>query len=306
MNNWKPRNDLFASFGIEYKDENGKNNSIIADFLPADFDLSRSTLAFSGEFLYSKNSFNANLGLRIDNPEDFDTEVSPRVGANYLFENSKTRIRGSWGEGFKLPSFYALGEPNVGNPNLRPETSNGFDLGVDQDLFDGHLQLALTYFWNRYKDLIDFSAEQFLLVNRDLVKDQGFEFEGTVPVSKAFRFNGYVGYTDAKIEDSPERLRDRPRWRGGIGFDWYPLEGSHLRVDTVWVGERPDFQLPVPQFEFAEAYSTTNLVFNQQVGRDFSAYVRIENLFNNKYQNFIGFPDPGLFARVGLLYKFGG
>lgn len=306
MNNWKVRNDLSASFGIDYKQEDGENNSLIADFLPADFALDRSTLAFSGELLYTSGSFNANLGVRVDDPEGFDTKVSPRVGANYLFEGSKTRIRSTWGEGFKLPSFFALGEPNVGNPNLKPETSRGFDMGVDQDLLEGRLQLSLTYFNNSYRDLIDFSPELFLLINRDLVKDQGFEFEATAPVFKAFRFNGHVSYTDAKIEDSPEKLRDRPAWRGGIGLDWLPREGSHLHIDTIWVGERADFQLPVPQFDTAEAYSTTNLVFNQKWTRDFSAFIRIDNLFNNKYQNFIGFPDPGFFFRIGLIYKVGG
>ncbi len=306
LNNWKIRNDFSASFGLEAEIEDGENNSIIADFLPSDFALTRTTVAFSGEALYSSNSFNVNLGLRIDAPEDFDVEVSPRVGASYLFETSGTRIRSSWGEGFKLPSFFALGEPNVGNPDLRPETSQGFDVGVEQGLLKGKLQMSLTYFWNEYRDLIDFSPELFKLINRDLVKDQGVEFEANISASKGLQFNGYVSYLDAKILDSPEKLRDRPRWRSGIGFQWEPLSGSALRIDTVWVGERADFQLPVPQFDTAEAYSTTNLVFNQKLSRDFSAYLRIDNLFNNKYQNFIGFPDPGFFARVGVIFKLGG
>jgi outer membrane cobalamin receptor len=300
------RNDLSTSLGIEFKDEDGKNDSLIADFLESDFALDRTTLAFTGEALYTSGSFNGNFGIRLDDPEGFDVKVSPRVGANYFFENSKTRIRGTWGEGFKLPSFYALGEPNVGNPNLKPETSVGFDVGVDQDFLAGKLQLSLTYFWNHYRDLIDFSAELFQLVNRDLVKDQGFEFETNVPVSATMRFNGHVSYTDSKIENSPEKLRDRPRWRGGVGFGWRPFSSSDFRVDTIWVGERADFQLPVPQFNTAEAYSTTNFVFNQKWSRDFSAYVRIDNLFNNKYQNFIGFPDPGIFFRGGLIYRLGG
>lgn len=306
LNNWKIRNDFTATFGLEAEIEDGENNSIIADFLPSDFALTRTTVAFSGEALYTSSSLNVNFGLRVDSPEDFDVEVSPRVGASYLFEASSTRIRTSWGEGFKLPSFYALGEPNVGNPDLLPETSQGFDVGVEQGLLKGKLQMSLTYFWNQYRDLIDFSPELFLLINRDLVKDQGVEFEANVSASKALQFNGYVSYLDAKIIDSPEKLRDRPRWRGGIGFQWEPFSNTELRLDTVWVGERADFQLPVPQMDTAEAYSTTNLVFNQKLNRDFSAYLRIDNLFNNKYQNFIGFPDPGFFARVGVIFKLGG
>lgn len=306
MNNWKLQNDLSASFGVEVKEEDGKNDSVIAEFLPSSFDLSRTTLSFTGEGLYSSGPFNANFGLRIDDPDDFDVKVSPRVGANYFFENTKTRIRGTWGNGFKLPSFYALGEPNVGNPNLKPETSTGFDLGVDQDLLDGRLQVSLTYFWNHYRDLIDFSAELFKLVNRDLVKDQGAEFEATVPVSNTLHFMGHVSYIDSKIVNSPEKLRDRPKWRGGIGVQWQPFSGSQLQFDTIWVGERADFQLPVPQLNIAPAYNTTDLAFTQKLTRDFSGYVRIENLFNNKYQNFIGFPDPGFFARFGVIYKLGG
>ena len=66
----------------------------------------------------------------------------------FAWDPRQTRIKASWAEGFKLPSFFALGEPNVGNPDLRPEKSRGFDVGIEQPLANGKGRVSLTYYRN--------------------------------------------------------------------------------------------------------------------------------------------------------------
>jgi len=72
----------------------------------------------------------------VDLPQQFDTKASPRIGVSYILEATHTTFRVNAGEEFKLPSFFALGHPLVGNPNLLPETSRSVDVGVSQALWD--------------------------------------------------------------------------------------------------------------------------------------------------------------------------
>jgi outer membrane cobalamin receptor len=54
----------------------------------------------------------------------------------------------------------------------------------------------------------------------------------------------------------------------------------------------------------AGGYSTTNLVLQHSFPNGLDGFVRIENLFDREYHEFVGFPNPGLGARVGVRYRF--
>src|SRR5690606_8920016 len=104
--------------------------------------------------------------LRHDDPEDAAGETTARLGAVATTHEGRTRWRGSWGTGFKLPSFFALGSPIVGEPNLKPEKSRSAELGVTRELGAGTLA-GISLFANDYEDLIDFDPDTFKSVNRD-------------------------------------------------------------------------------------------------------------------------------------------
>ncbi len=103
---------------------------------PSEFHLDRDTLAAGGEVLYDSNNLHASLGIRVDDSDGFSIETSPRFGITWVIPDTSTRLRGTWGEGYKLPSFFALADPNIGNPDLLPERSSAWDAGVEQEFFD--------------------------------------------------------------------------------------------------------------------------------------------------------------------------
>ena len=291
-----------AVLEFESSGESGKSHGLIAGRFPSVFKLDRTDNALLAELLYRSRRMQMSAGLRAESPEGSSSEYTPRLGASYRLNQSGTRVKASWGEGFKLPSFFALGEPSVGNPRLRPERSRSFDVGVEQPLLTG-LALSLTYFHNSFKDLIDFSPEQFRLVNRSLAETEGIEFEATARVSDQWKLAGHVSFLRADLIGSDEPLRDRPRWRGGIQLGWSGRR-SHLQAATLWVGPRFDFQIPVPDRRVAGGYSTTSVALSYKISEVWIPYIRVENLWNRKFHEFVGFPNPGIFAKAGLQYRF--
>jgi outer membrane cobalamin receptor len=281
----------------ELRLEDGESDAVIAGAVPADFALERTTRSAAAEIAWRASRLSIDLALRIDGPEDFSSEVSPRAAFAWRpWEGS--RVAASWGEGFKLPSFFALGEPNVGNPDLGPERSRGFDVGWMQESPAGGLVVSLTAFRQRYRDLIDFSPEEFRLVNRRLARTKGVEAEVDWRPHRHVALTGFARWLEAELVGTDEELRDRPRWRGGASAEWSD-GATQARIELVWVGERFDFQIPVPERDVVDEYSTASLALSRRFGR-VTAFTRVDNLLDADYEDFVGFPAPGRSARVGV------
>lgn len=291
--------ELSLNLGARVRNEDGSNDTLIAGFIPSVFGLERQTLAGSGEILYRAGRLTLSFGGRVDGAQGFDAVFSPRAGA-VVSLGERTRLKTSWGDGFKLPSFYALGEPNIGNPELLPERSRGFDLGFEHTLEESRLHLSGAVFYNSFRDLVDFSPQLFQLVNRSRATTRGVEFGAALPLKGKGRLGGHLQFLDWELQGTAEPLRDRPRWRGGSYVDWEIHPRARLRWDILWVGERFDFQLPVPEMETVGGYSTSSVVFGYQLPHGLEAFGRVDNVFDSNYHEFIGFPHPGIYARAGL------
>ena len=225
--------------------------------------------------------------------------VLPRAGLHY--DLAQTRFRASWGQGYQLPSFYALSNPLVGNPGLTPQFGRGYDVGVEQRFPRAHAAGSLTWFDNTYRSLIDFSPTLFRLINRSSEFSRGVELEAHAAAHRV-DFGGAVGYIDAGLRGTTDPLRDVPRWSENI-YLHVPLRSAmQLSADTVWVGRRFDYQVPVPQRGTVPKYSVTNLKLTYKLREELDGYVRVENLFNRKYQEFVGFPSPGGYAIAGVTW----
>jgi iron complex outermembrane receptor protein/vitamin B12 transporter len=160
--------------------------------LPNSFKLDRDTVGVFAEMQARPLAGLTLLGSVRHDDRTARTPRRPAVGAVYAPREGTTELRANWGQGFKLPSFFSLGSPLVGNPDLRPETSDSFDVGFSRSVAAGRARLGLTYFDNRFEDLIDFDPELFLQVNRKDVQTSGVEFEGTFEPGAALGLRAHV------------------------------------------------------------------------------------------------------------------
>src|SRR5215470_8925636 len=111
-----------------------------------------------------------NFGSRLyDGKVGYGTEVMPKVGAFILLRRAglqslrgPTRLRVNYGEGIKAPTMieaFSQSSLLLGNPELRPERSRNFDVGLEQFFWKDRLRVEGVYFKNRFRDQIAFIAD---------------------------------------------------------------------------------------------------------------------------------------------------
>ncbi len=152
-----------------------------------------------------------------DNDEIDDPIFSPRLAAMYTL-GEHWKLRTSWGEGFRMPSFMdrymdwshlQYGYAIIGNPDLMPETSEGVNLGLEYYL-PGLYQVTVTVYHNRFDDMIDdFMLEPGLFTYKNVgqVHFNGLEIQGRWNVSRSWLASwgyNYVNNRIVKSQDLPE------------------------------------------------------------------------------------------------------
>lgn len=247
-------------------------------------------------------------GIRADFGDDTDTEWTPRAGASYRVPRIPVTLRGSWGRGFKLPAFFSLYDPLIGNDELEAEQSEGWDVGADAIFWDGHIRLSATYFEIRVKELIDFDTDPlsttfFQLVNRDEVTSKGVELGIAADLPWNLGFSGSLTRTRTNIRHSNDRLRRRPGWRASAGFSWAPHERLSLGLDALWVGSTHDESNPTGKLKLDD-YWRVDARGDLRVWRGVSIYLAIDNLFDENYQEAAGVPAMGIRPRAGARAVF--
>lgn len=265
-------------------------------------------------------------GLRYDTNSEFDDFTSPFGNVIWNIPGTTTRLRAAAGRGFKEPTFVEnFGSAFVpGNPNLEPEKSDSWEVGVEQDLFDAKLQLALTWFHQDIEDLIafigPFGTPMARFDNVQKVENQGLEFAASFQLDCGVRGGLTYTYLDTETKDAAggepifvegEPLLRRPENSGAV---WLAYEGERLyaRVDAVVVESRldSDFSVAPAVRVRTDSYVKLDLSLSYLVyahptnGFEFRVKAVGENLLDEDYQEAYGFQTAGASGRGGIELRF--
>lgn len=314
---------LTAGFAFEREEFDQKADS--STFNPPHRDNRAGYL--QGQFDWKKQLF-LTTGFRVDGNSTFGTEITPRVSAAWILPYVGTKLRGGYGEGIKEPSFIEnFGDGSrfvIGNPKLRPERTRSWEVGLDQPLFQGLADVSVTYFHNRFTDLIAFifsptpgCPASFCNVQR--ARAEGIELAATIRPGYGLTISG--GYTfldtdvlnDGGIDSVALRegkgLLRRPKHAGTLSID-HVWDRLHTSLTTTFVGDRPDIFTDPATFETrrvtAEGYMTVDLAGSYLLLKDtrhlreLALFGRIQNLFDREYQQVAGFSMPGITWLFGL------
>jgi vitamin B12 transporter len=255
------------------------------------------------------DSFYDTISLRYDDNDRFGDKVTYRVAPAYLIKDTGTKLKASVGTGFKAPTLEELFESFpaydfYANPNLRPESSTGYDVGFEQTLLNAQLNFGLTFYRNNIRNLIDDNADFTTYVNIGRAMTQGVEsFIAYQPLRSVTLRLDYT-YTEATDEILHEELVRRPKHKASLNGNWQATQrlSFNATVLTVssWIDGNRDFSIPRLT---APGYTTVNLAGSFDVNSVLSVFARIDNLFDRHYQNQVGYLQPALGAFAGVKVK---
>jgi vitamin B12 transporter len=248
---------------------------------------------------------------RADQNDSFGSHGTYRIAAAAITPLSETKFKASYGTGFKAPTlnqlFVDFPEFNFfANPDLRPEESKGFDLGLEQPVFDGRLLFGATYFQNDLKNLITTSFDparlRSTLINVDEARTDGVEAFASLRVNEQLQLRADYTYTDAVNAKTGEQLLRRPRNKGSVTAIWNPIDRLTLSSTVLLVGEWVDISRTTFERVTQPGFTVVNVAANYRVNDNVTTFARIDNLFDERYENPNGFLRPGFGAYAGVRF----
>ncbi|MGP0591846.1 TonB-dependent receptor plug domain-containing protein [Nitrospira sp. T9] len=302
------------SLGEQLTHERGRRNGTqdLSSFggssdQPDDFTIQRTlggTFAELTSVWWQKLTLNS--GVRADLSQGFQPKISPRIGAKYQLVDS-IQIRGGYGRAFKLPSLSSLGDPLIGNPSLQPETSVGWDLGLDYHTFDGRFTATIEYFHNRFRNLIDLDPDLLnqgiiRLANIDEAETHGWNISLSLTPIPAVSFQSSLTHLTTRVTETGDQLRNRPKWRAWLGLMMKLSPALNVKSQVTWVSSSFDFQVPT-QTTRVGGFAKADITVNYHPFTEWSCYAALENVTNSSYEQFAGFPAPPFTFRLGLEYR---
>jgi vitamin B12 transporter len=250
------------------------------------------------------------INARYDKNDRFGSKATYRVAPAYVIPGTGTKLKASVGSGFKAPTLSELFQSYpafffIANPNLSPETSTGYDAGVEQTLARETLRLGATYYYNRVRNLIVTAPSadgiDITYANIGRAHTDGVEsFVAYNPV-KAVTLRADYTYTQATDDGSGQQLLRRPKHKASLNAAWqatsaFSLNATVLTVSS-WIDGNRDFSIPRLS---APGYTLVNLAASFAIDKHFTVFGRIDNLFDRHYQNPVGFLQPTLGAFAGI------
>jgi vitamin B12 transporter len=239
--------------------------------------------------------FFGTAGARWDDTSRAGPAQTYRVTALYRHLETNTNLHGSIGTGFRQP---ALAENlfAFGNPNLRPERSKGWDVGIRQGLYEDWLWCDATYYRNEFTDLIAFDFNTFSLENIGRARSNGVEMTLFAQLTDQMVAN--VAYTldNTLNADTGTQLLRRPRekWTVAITRSWWEQRGA-VTLSFMYFSNRLDTgNVVLPN------YTLLNLSGNYFYSDRLEFIARFENLLNTEYEEINGYGTPGFSAYGGM------
>jgi vitamin B12 transporter len=247
-------------------------------------------------------------GGRVDFHSLYGSNGTWRVGAAYLLRETDTKFKASYGTSFKAPSLlqlYSGGAFCAGNPNLQPETSRGWEAGVEQGMWNGKVKGGITYFKNNLSNLIDCVAP-FAQYTNTAPQASTEGTESFIQIAFTSWLDLYASYTHLfafNLTTGAWLLR-RPEDTYSVRLTARPVEGVRLGAELTQVEGRHDLD-PVTGAPIQPwPYTLLRATASWDVRKDLELFGRIENALNRVYEEPAGFNAPILQVFFGAKARF--
>lgn len=302
--------DEFESSG--YRDLGG---FVITQDSDADTD---AFAVYAGDHINVGDRFFATISARYDMPEDMEDRFTFTFAPGIYNPETDTRFTVSYGTGFKTPSLYQRygfdvntfgGFPSgvyTGNPNLAPEKSRGFEVGIEQG-FGSTVRTGATWFETKIEDAISivFVGANSTAINIDELDTKGVE--AFIEYNPFAELTTRVDYTLTILNSDQfaSSMVRRPRHQLGFSASWEFIPGTVVSANAEWV----DIYRDVPRDGFGfyldpGPYTVVNIAGSHRLTDNVKLTARVNNLLDTDYEPANGFVAPGVEALAGIEVTF--
>jgi vitamin B12 transporter len=305
---------LIAAIDHQDEDFRARDTSF---FGGTDQDRSRKLTAFVGEWRAEWSpAIVTDLAARHDDFSAFADETTFRASL-LVRPGGGLTLFGSYGEGVAQPTFYDLygffPGSFVGNPDLKPETSRGWEAGIRWS--NDHVALGITGFSNRLRNEIvsTFDPSTFLsgAANADgKSKRDGIELSASWRHADWLNLEANYTWLHANEPNSAgtAQIREvrRPRSTANLAA-WGESRRFSWGASLAYVGARrdTDFDLFPAAVIRLEDYVLGSLRIGYRILPQLELYARVENAFDDDYQDVVGYNTPGRTVHAGLRVALG-
>lgn len=271
------------------------------------------------------NQVSFSASARHDWNNRFSDDTTYRVQAGWRFEGG-ARVHVAAGSGIKDPSFSELFDfvagRFIGNPNLKPETSEGWEAGLDHTFAGGRAHVGATWFESRLTNQITTSFATGVAMPVNLAgtdTQKGVELFADAALGDGWRIDAAYTWLDAPQTRSVilggqfttfdgQAVR-RARDIASANLTWSPSGARYSATLTVrYNGEQNDLAFTDPSFVpvlvSLKAFTLVNLGANWKLTETTELYGRVENLFDQGYQEVFSFAGAGRAAYGGVRVRF--
>ncbi|MDK2069419.1 TonB-dependent receptor [Aliarcobacter butzleri] len=279
----------FLTIGTDYKEFEHKND------LDKQYDNKAIYITNTNKFFDDKTIFTESL--RYDKYSDFDNKTTGKVGLKqYIID--ELNLSSNYGTGYNVPTIYQLFEPagmwgNVGNPDLQPEKTKGYDVGLEYKGF------SITYFDTKVNNMIGYGNGYENIEGDSKLKGTEIAYKNSVTEDIFLNLN----YTNLSAKNADkEYLARRAKDKVGFGVDYYGLKDFHFNINGEYIGTR--YERDDEKGASTGNYTIWNAVVDYDINKTFSTYVKLDNMFNKDYQIVDGYATSQRAAFVGLKASF--
>ena len=237
--------------------------------------------------------------VRNDDNEQFGNHTTGSLGWGMAF-SSGFKLNASYGTGFKAPTFNDLYYPFFGNPDLKPESSKSFNLGL--------AQYASTWNWTfnlyetRVDDLVSYDAAIFLPNNIETARIRGAELTGAMSLA-GWDVAAQISHVDPRNRTEggnygnvlARRARDTARIDVDRAF-------GDFRFGITANGAGHRFDDAANSVRLA-GYGTLDLRVEYALHRDWTLQARATNVFDREYETIAWYNQPGREYGLSIRYQ---
>lgn len=302
-------------FGAEHRIEDGAFDQPAGSAFAAIDESRTNSAVFVNLNLAPVEGLYLSGAARYDNNEEFGGDTTYRItGAYNLPEQLHiagfgTKIRASYGTGAEAPSLRQLlgSSPTYqGNRDLTPESTWMAEAGLDLTSADRSTRVSLSYYTGEATDGIFNIYDPLLGVSRpentpDVVAMEGIELELEYAPVRWLELSFAYANSSATMVATGVQLFGRPENEASVALTLMPTDAFSMTLDAYW---RDNFFSDYPSSYEMPGYSVFNLSAGYQLTEGVRVSARLQNLFDEQYEEKLGDSTYGRTVHARLQWVF--